>query len=245
MKKFIFFIVLYGVANLSTSAEVIHGIDVEFAPFVYLQDGKPAGLSVELLNLIIQNTKDIEVQIDFYPMKRSEMMISEEKNAFALNLTRNPARETQFKWVGPTFPRIIALYKLRSRSELQIYSLADVRKYKVGAGRGYAAVNDLLEAGMSRERIEEVNYDIANIKKLFARRIDFVANNNLAMAHLLRQEGYSFDDVEQAFILQDKYQYYYGFNKATNERIIQQLQQGLEALKLDGTYDKLLLNYLK
>ena len=225
--------------------EVLHAVDLEFPPFMYLKNGEPAGLSVELLNAMLLGLEGIEVKIDFCPMKRALKMVANEKNSFKLLLTRNPKREKSFKWVGPTFPRIIALYKLKSRPELQINSISDVKYYKVGCGSGYAAIGDLLKAGVSRSQIEEVYEDRLTVKMLFRKRIDFIANNNLATAYLLREEGYSFQDVRQSLILEDRYPYYYGFNKGTDDKIIRQLQQSLDILRQKGTLERLIRNYLK
>lgn len=236
---------MYVMTTGYAKAEILHALGLEFVPFMYLKDEKPSGLSIDILNEMLQKTKGIEIKTDFYPMKRALKMVADEKNTFILTLTRTPKREKSFKWVGPTFPRIIALYKLRSRSDLKISSIYDVKHYQVGCGMGYAAVNDLIKAGVPKAQIHETYDDRVSIKMLFKKRIDFVANNNLATAHLLQQEGYSFQDVEQSLVLQDKYQYYYGFNKDTDDKIIRQLQQSLDTLRQDGTYEKLIQKYLE
>ena len=244
MKKLLAFFIFFGLA-MSAKAEEFQVVGAEFPPLMYVEQGNPAGLSVELLQMMLQNLKDVKVNIEFHPVPRLLKVVAENANTFSLSVTRNQERESQFKWVGPICPRTNALFKLKARSDLQIKTLQDLHPYKIGVGRGYAAVNDLLNAGIPKEQIEEVTEDTQNVKKLFMQRIDFVATNDLVFAHILKNEGRQWDEVEQVMILDAKYQYYYAFNKETDEKIIQQFQQALDQVKQIGKYVALLKKYFK
>ncbi len=244
MKKFLSIIFFMLSTASFTEAEIFQVVGSEFPPLMYEDNGNPAGPSVELLQMMIKEMKGVEVKIGFYPVNRMLLMVSENKNTFTLSITRNQERESLFKWVSPICPRTSALFKLRNRSEIHVAKLEDVRSYKIGVGRGYAAVDDLLKAGIPRENIEEVTNDLLNIKKLFAGRIDFVANNGLVFAYLLKQEGHQMDEIEQAIILNAQYHYYYAFNKETDDLIIRQFQESLDHLRQNGEYDKLLNKYI-
>ena len=243
MKKPLFLLLFFLSTAMFAEAEEFQVIGSEFPPLMYIKDGNPAGLSVDLLQMMLQKMKDVAVKIEFYPVPRMLKMVTENTNMFTLSVTRNQEREALFKWVGPICPRTNALFKLKSRSELQATTLEEIRPYKIGVGRGYAAVNDLLKAGIPQEHIEEVTEDVQNIKKLFVQRIDFVATNDLVFAYLIKQEGHQWDEIEQVLILEDQYQYYYAFNKDTDEQSIQQFQQALDQLKQNGQYEELLKKY--
>lgn len=244
-EKIIRLVLLFLGVAMPAKSEQFQVVGAEFPPLMYVKDGNPAGLSVELLQMMLQNLKDVDVKIEFHPVPRMLKIVAAEKNAFTLSITRNQERESQFKWVGPICPRTNALFKLKARSDLQIKILQDLHPYKIGVGRGYAAVNDLLNAGIPKEQIEEVTEDAQNVKKLFMQRIDFVATTDLVFAHVLQQEGHQLNEVEQAMILDAKYQYYYAFHKETDEKIIPQFQQALDQLKQSGEYDALLKKYFK
>lgn len=228
---------------LPAKAEMFQVVGSEFPPLMHQENGKPAGLSVELLQLMLQEMKDTDVTIGFYPVPRMLKMVENNPNTFTLSVTRNPEREASFQWVGPICSRTNALFKLKSRTELQPKILADLQSYKIGVGRGYAAANDLLKAGVPKGNIEEVTEDVQNIKKLFAQRLDFVASNDLVFADVLKREGHAWTDVETAMILDDMYQYYYAFNKNMNDNVVQRFQRALDEVKRKGQYDELLKKY--
>ena len=84
-----------------------------------------------------------------------------------------------------------------------------------------------------------------NIKKLFAGRIDFIVDNPLLIAWSLKEKGYRVDEVEQALSIEHPTAaVYFGFNKHTDDQVIQQLQQALDTLKQEGGYDMIFKKYL-
>ncbi len=233
---------LIGIA-MPVQAKHFEVVGTEVPPLMYLKNGTPAGFYVDILNLMIQDMKDVEISISFFPAPRMFRVLSENPDTFSLGVARNDKREFLYKWVGPIYPRIFALFRLRDRSDIQVTKLEDIRLYRIGVGRGYAAMNDLLEAGVPCENIEEVTIDAQNIRKLFARRIDFVVGNDVMVAYLLKQEGYQWNDVEQTLVLNDEYQFYYAFNKNMDDRIIQKFQDALDRLKQDGRYAAIVRKY--
>lgn len=242
MKSLMLLLSLLSLA-IPARAETLQVVGSEFPPLMHEENGKPAGLSVELLQMMLQDMKEIDVEIRFYPVPRMLKMVEENRDTLTLSVTRNPEREPLFQWVGPICSRTNALFKLKSRSELQPTTLADVQPYKIGVGRGYAALKDLLNAGIPKENIEEVTEDVQNIKKLFAQRVDFVASNDLVFLDVLKREGHQWNDVEKTLILDDKYQYYYAFNKDMGGNIVQRFQRTLDDIKRKGQYDELLKKY--
>ena len=106
------------------------------------------GLQAGVLFRLIRRPPAIDAPVRAVYVLR---LVAAEKNAFTLSITRNQERESQFKWVGPICPRTNALFKLKARSDLHIKTLQDLHPYKIGVGRGYAAVNDLLNAGIPKE----------------------------------------------------------------------------------------------
>ncbi len=246
MKKPLWMVLIFfsGVI-VSANAEQYLVVGTDLPPLMYQEDSQPKGFYVEILHAMIQNMNGVDIEIEFFPVPRMFKALSLSRNTFSLGVTRNEKRERLYKWVGPIYPRIFALYKLKARTDLVVNSLADVRSSRIGVGRGYAAVDDLLNAGIPRENIDEVDTDDLNIKKLFANRIDFVIMNDVMLAYRLAHEGYSWADIEQSYILNDKYQFWYAFNKELDDRVIQKFQAALDQIKQNGTHDLIIKKYFK
>jgi len=228
------------------SAETLQVVGTEYPPFTYtMPDGKPGGFSFDLLRAVFDELK-IEATFALYPWKRAETMLSEEPNTLAF-LARNEKREALYHWVGPVYPRSLYLYRLKSRPEIQLNTIDDVKPYKIGVVRGYASVTEILNAGVPQNNLEEVANDTLNIKKLFERHLDLIPNNDMVLANLLRKEGHALDEVEKAFAItpEGKSYFYFGLSKTTDAAVAQQLQQALDAMKQNGEYDKILQQYLQ
>lgn len=231
-------------ASLSpVQAKTFNVVGTEVPPLMYSADGQAKGFYVDLLKAMTSNLESTDINIKFYPAKRMLHEISKNDDTLSLGITRNEKREALYKWVGPIYPRIFALFKLKNRSDIQVESLEDIRAYRIGVGRGYAAVNDLLEAGVPRKNIHEATDDTLNIKKLFRGRIDFVVMNDIMLAAQLKQQGKQWDDVEKALILNDEYEFWYAFNKNLDNQTIEAFQQSLDQLKKDGRYETIVNKY--
>lgn len=247
MKKFFMTMAIVASLTLSGQAEMIHVVGTEYPPFTHTspEDGKPTGFAIELLQTMFEDLS-IDSRIELFTWKRAEVLLTDNPNTLAL-MARTEQRETLYKWVGPVYPRTLYLYRLKTRPDLQLNTIDDVKSYKVGVVRGYASVTEVLNAGVPQNNLDEVSADSLNIKKLFSHRIDFLPNNDMVLAHLLRQEGYSFDQVEHAFVITPEGQsyFYYGLNRSTDDALVQKLQNALETLKSDGRYDAILQRYLQ
>lgn len=237
--------IFFSVCGAQATAKQYTVVGTDLPPLMYQKDGQPMGFYVDVLQEMVKNTKDIDIKIEFYPAPRMFQVLSECTEAFSLGVTRNEKRENLYKWVGPIYPRVFSLFRLKSRTDLAIKKLEDVRTYTVGVGRGYAAVEDLRNAGIAPENIEQVTNDAQNVRKLFAKRIDFIVMNDVMLAYRLVQEGHSWDDIEQAVILNDTYQFWYAFNREMDDAVLQRLQNALDLLKQNGVYDTIVQQYFK
>lgn len=247
IKKLFLLLALLSGTAISAEAEIktfdVVGTDVP--PLMYQENGNPAGFYVDILQAMLTEMKNIKTAIRFYPAPRMFKILSKNKNTFSLGITRNEKREKQFKWVGPIYPRIFALFKLKKRSDLHVETLKDIRPYRIGVGRGYASVNDLLNAGVPRENIHEVNTDRQNIRKLFAERIDFVVGNDVMLAYLLKLEGHRWGAVKQVLILNEQYQFWFAFNRDVDDKYIERFQHALDRLKQNGRYEDIVKKYFR
>lgn len=241
MKQLLVIVIFIMIMALTVNAQTLVRLDDPWPPFIMDNPSGPEGFTVDLLKAMVQKVPNVEIQYKFYPWKRVLANIANQPKSFTF-LERTKKREQAFKWVGPVLRMNMSIFKLSSRKDLRIMDLTDQRSHQIGIVAGYATEKYLLDIGIRKEQIEEVNRGELNIRKLFIGRVDFVFENSIVMAHYVKKEGHQFHEVE---LVQANAQgaNYFAFNLGTDDRIIQQLQHALDRLKQSGEYDSILKKY--
>ena len=246
MKKYIclFFLLVFTESLLHASELKIY--TEEMPPYNY-QDtvtGQPVGFSVDIVKELLKRTgiKPAEGKINIYPWARAYHIIQNEKNVMLFSMTRTEAREDLFKWVGPIASRTVWFWKLKDRKDIIVNSLEDAKQYSVGGIYEFAISKYLLKQGFKVDMNISVEL---NWKKLFLHRIDLGTSLEIEAAYYTNKLGKSFKQLEKLIILDDRYDFYLAFNKKTSDDIVNQLQRGLNDMKIDGNYEKIRQTHLK
>ena len=106
----------------------------------------------------------------------------------------------------------------------------------------FASARYMTELGFN---LDLCNSEEQNFRKLIAHRIDILTALELAAAYHMNKQGKSFGQLERLVKLDDRYDYYLVLNLNTSDEIINSLQNALEDMKKDGTYEKIKQLYLK
>ncbi len=216
----------------------------EWAPFNYQENGKMMGFSTELLKGMLTHLK-IKAPIKLYPWARSYHLALNNKNTLLYTVARTDERQNLFKWIGPIAPRKMYLFKLKNRKDIVINSLADAQSFVVGSVRDDAFSQFLFNNGFQKGKNVILEPDAkTNIHKLFSNTIDIFAGPEMGAAFLAKKQGLSFDKMDKLFCAIDKGNYYFVFNKDTDDRIVKQFQNAFDEMKHNGTFDKIKDKYL-
>lgn len=223
-----------------------HSIDIwaeEFEPLSFQgQRGEIAGMNTELVEAIV---KESGVQVrgwQIAPWARAFKEAKENPNALLYSVVRTPEREAFFHWIGPISNRKIALYKLKSRENLNIDEWQDLRKMRIGSLLGSASSETLKSRNLKL-------YELSNLKQivkmLLEERIDLANMMDFSLAYLANAEGINFSAFEQVWIVDDTKNFYIAVNINTSEEIVNALQQALSKFKQDGRLALLHQKYLQ
>ncbi len=210
------------------------------------KDGKLVGSSIEVLEAVLkkmdskQGLKDVKLR----SWAKSYSVAQKKKNAMVFSTTRTESREALFKWVGPIATATVGVVALKSK-HIVIDKISDFNNYKVGAVLKDIGEILLLDAGVNKNSIYYVKgKDAINIlfNKMQKNRIDMFAYNlNVAFSNA-KIEGFDINKYEIVYTLKVGYQYF-AFNKNTDDKVVQKWQNALDAIKKDGTYDKIHSKY--
>lgn len=239
-----------------STGQKVNAIEVEafyshFPPYEYKgDDGQPTGFSMEVFQAIAKQA-NITVSIKLLPWKRGVNEVKSAPNRVIFTATRNETREHNYKWVGPITGRHINLYKLiTSKFNLDISTvsneeaLSDIKnkQYKIGVVSGDAIEQELKERGYATSITPIPN---KLVEKFFRERHPLLARTALSLEFSIKKLNRNFSEVEKVAILNDKYSYYFMFNKDTPDTTIDQFQKALNVIKVNGVYQKIKDKWLK
>jgi polar amino acid transport system substrate-binding protein len=203
----------------------------------FAQEDNIDGIAVDIIREMF---KRAEIQYNMtlrFPWDRIYKLALEKPGYGVFVTARLPERENLFKWVGPIGPDDWVLLG-RSDSTISLNSLDDARQYKVGAYKGDAIAEHLVEKGL--EPITALR-DQENAKKLMAGQIDLWASGDPAGRYLAKQEGISGLKTILRF---DSAELFLALNKEVPDEVVQKLQAELDQMRSEGFVDEILSNYL-
>ncbi|NNG00377.1 MAG: ABC transporter substrate-binding protein [Desulfobacteraceae bacterium] len=204
-----------------------------FPPFNFYSDGKLQGISVDLLERILEmiGSKLTREDMQLLPWARAYRNALGKENTVLFMTNRNELRENLFKWVGPIIPTEYGLIAKKDRG-IRVSSRSEINQYKIGVvSKDYG--EQLLETiGVDPANVEPVSTGEINVHKLNRHRIDLWNYEVTVAAWIISQAGFDPDDYEVVFMLKQDIGSYYAFHRDTDDAIVTVFQGALDRLKV-------------
>ena len=172
-----------------------------------------------------------------FPWERIYKLALEKPGYGVFVMARLPDREALFKWVGPIGPDDWVLLA-KADSKIQLESLEQARRYKIGAYKGDAIAESLDKQGL-KPMVALRDQD--NAQKLMEGQIDLWATGDPAGRYLARQVGVNGLKTVLRF---NSAQLYLALNKDVPDEVVARLQAALDELRNSGRIDEIMARYL-
>lgn len=211
----------------------------ENPPLNYSQDGSVTGCVTEIVRRLLKTTGNESTPIELYPWARAYKVAQERDNVVLYTTARTKDRETLFKWVGPVGERDMWIWKLRERTDIQVTSLDDAKRYSFSIVPKSAGELYLSAHGFSEQQLKYMPHDTQTVTTFLLGRNDFVLKTRLGMAYSLRRLGKGTELVEPVLKLPSDGDYYLAFSRTTPDAIVARFQQALDELKASGGYEEI------
>lgn len=233
-------------AGAAADEPLLLGITENLPPLNFADDnGAAQGFSVELLRLMT-GLAGARLEVQVLPWQRAMQVVEATPQSLLFSLTRLPEREAQFQWVGPIAQRRILLYRLASRTDLNLSQLSDLGSARIGVVRDSAADRQLQAAGLKPgAQLEQGLDDATNVRKLLAGRMEYVALLDWAAAWNLRQLQLPYATLQPALEQDASKTYWFGLRPDADPALVKRLQQALDSLKRDGRFERLRQRYFR
>lgn len=227
------------VCVFSAYASTFNIMTEEYPPYNYTENGQLTGFSTEVVLELAKRVGHSD-GIKELPWARAYRLIQDKDGQILYSMTRTEKRENMFKWVGP-LAKNTWVFLAKKGSGVSVNDLEDAKKVgKIGTYKDDAAELFLKDEGFNN--LASVLDDGQNALKLNAGRIDLWIVDELIGAFRAKQKGIdpsSFETIHQV----KETELYVAFSKNTDDATIAKWQSALDALKSDGTYNKILTKY--
>ncbi|NQY94898.1 MAG: transporter substrate-binding domain-containing protein [Campylobacteraceae bacterium] len=217
----------------------------EFPPFNYTNNKQIEGVSTDIVNAIMKKTY-FDYTIISIPWARAYKMSQEEPNSLIFSMSRRVKREKLFKWIGIIVPSVHSVFSLKSRDDIEINALDDLKQYQIGTTIEDARETYLVNKGFELSKFQRVagkSAYLQNYKKLKKERIDVWPMTDAVMNFIVRKAG-----DEPSKVLKKVYEfselstggYYLAASLSTSDEVVNELKKVLEDFKKTLAYKKIL-----
>ena len=223
-------------------AETVSVVTESLPPYSYDDEGTVRGLSTEVV-LAVCAEAAVHCEIRLYPWARALATAQQRHNVLIYSIFRTPEREKQFRWVGEIAPRRAFLFRRKARTDIQVGSLEDAKRYAIGAVNGDARAEYLKSQGFTD--LQLVPDDYINLRKLQAGRIDLLLTNEFVFNQIAVAEGLDPRDFEKAYYLTQYSQgdFSMAFGQNSDDALVERFRAALARIKASGQYERIVRAY--
>lgn len=233
-------LLLLSFCHIST-AQQITLLTEEYPPYNYQLDNEITGINTEILAKACQ-LANLECHFELITWTRAFGLAQKNSNYGLFSTARVPEREDLFQWIGPLETSSVALYKLKTRTDINEHN---IREYTIGVIRGSVALHVLQSHGWKEDdNIVEFSTVEEFYKPFFKGRYDLLPGSRLSLPFILDYYGYDVSMLAEVYDFGEvPYQHYLGMSHATDKITVNALQTAINKLRNDGWIMKLRKSY--
>lgn len=160
-----------------------------------------------------------DYKLKVLPWSRALVYSKMKPNTLIFPIARTEDRENDYIWIGKVFPADYRLYKLKIRNDVIVNNFEDVKKYRIGVKN-----NSITHQYLSSKevgRLEIVNSDVQNLRKLIHHRVDLFTKTKGGMNALCKEIDFDCNKLVPALILDEvSPALYIAYSKDTDKNLI-------------------------
>lgn len=235
------------IALLTMSAELrardISMLTVEWAPH-YGSELPEKGLTTAIVRAAFR-AEGHDSDVDFIPWARALKEVEQGKSDIVMGAYHNKEREKSYIFSDPIYFLELGLIARPGLGVSNYQTLRDLASYRIGISRGFANSEEFDAADYLDKQV--ATYPNLNIRKLFRGRIDMAVMNFDLFRYEARKEGFCISDVE----FMEPPLETQGLHLMASRRIpdgkeiIQDFNRGLDKIRKNGEFDRILGRFRK
>lgn len=238
---------LSGKASMSLSVLA----EEDFPPYSYVEASDSSGvegLAVRMVKELLHRLGEPDA-IELQPWIRAYRSALDKPNVLIFPIRRTEEREKHFYWIGVIAPYQMSVYAKTPELRELVSNLVHARKFRVGTLNGGYVESELVKQGFEVGiNLFQVSRMVQNVQKLMDDRIDLLPIGDLSMAYILDEYYKEADELPYPlfrFSANQDEQLYLALSLKTPVRVVERLTEALSEMHKDGSYTKILNDYLE
>lgn len=208
----------------------------DYRPFSYLENGKPSGMAVAVVEELIRRTGEL-ARIELVPWTRGYHQVRHQADTALFFTVRTVQREAEFQWVGPIARGYTRFYTHKKDAGLRVTSLDDVRQLGT-----LAVPKQWYSYELLREQELDNLYGVPtpqDMLRMFRHgRVKLLLANNLTLDGMLAEQGMNAGQLQAQFDLMPN-DSYIAFSLQTGSARVARWQQALQQMRHDGSLERI------
>lgn len=202
-------------------------------PYNYLENGNLIGTSTKIVKASIERAK-IPFEIAVYPWARAYALAQSRENTLIYTIMRIPEREALFQWVRPLGESdAIYLYQSSERSDIQLSSLEDAKKFMISVVRGDMNHKFLVGNGFDEKNLYLVSKQEQSLHMLLHNRVDFILFSDANVAAELKSFNVAESRIKKIMPIFESTPYM-AFGKKTSLELVNKIGNAYDELIKEG-----------
>ena len=212
----------------------------------YDEQNRLTGLSVDIIRALMAKTMQ-HSQIEILPWSEAYQLATERENVLIFSIVRSKERMNQFKWVGDILKLHYYFTTLKSRDDISISNIQDVKKYVTGVAHGSFEYELLNRYGFASGRNLQINTEqFPLINQLLKGEIDMIFGSNVTVVGMMNYINKDMNKLKFAYQLNETPgSLGIAFSLKTSDEVVERFRHGFELIKNDGTVDRVIHKWLK
>lgn len=211
----------------------------EESSYTFVQGGRVSGPATEIVEATLKRAGLNDYRLALYPWARAYDMALREPDTLIYLIARTPAREAQFKWAGEFLRMDYHLYRLRSRPDVVVRSLADAKAYRVAVMRDDVRHQYLQSRGFGKLVVSARNAD--TLRMLLDGRAQLLPLPDSDMQRFASEAGVDPALLEKVYTLDElSTGIHMAYSLATPDETVERTRRAFEQLKREGLVARLM-----
>ncbi|QRM18729.1 transporter substrate-binding domain-containing protein [Dechloromonas sp. TW-R-39-2] len=207
----------------------------EWPPITFSNNKVPDGMAVEVVNAIQARLGNPQA-IAIVPFARAYSLLLSTPNIMLFTIGRSDEREKLMTLLGPIAIAKTQVFTRKGNAARLIAQGDAIHKLPISTYRHSIFAKTAEIQGFTAIELAATPQITANM--LMRGRVEMWVDGSLAIPAILKEAGYSIDDVEPVMTL-DSLELYLAFSPGTNSQTINAWEKTLRDMKQDGTFGRI------